>query len=101
MEDRLVNAARRKTTVPQGEGLSFPQFVDALARCGLLVGDLPPTIDACKEAYRIEWRAVANLRKPSQSPGGRIQTLFTTHMGLVDSENVRTRLRELDAVEKK
>ena len=97
LEDWVTSSETPVSLVPPEVGLNFSQFVDALARCGL-IGLSPPRIDDASDKaaqVRAEWHAVENKRSPLQFPAGRIQAIFTTFMGLLDSDKVHKRLAEV------
>ena len=74
-------------------GLSFRQFVDALARCGL-VGFSSKHVDGMTQGFG-GGIGVTRNRSGHLSNAERVQAIFITQMNLLDSQHVDARLQQL------
>lgn len=80
---------------PEEIGLTCRQFIDALARCGLIgfsprgIGTVPPAAVGTGPGAGQEARARG---KPPTTPAERTQAVLTVHMRLLDSQYVDAKI---------
>lgn len=70
--------------MPQGSGLNFPQFIDALARCGLIGF-------ASEDGRGSDGAGRHSSGRLSASIVKRVQAIFVRHMNLLDDDYVKQR----------
>lgn len=77
--------------IPQGSGLGFRQFVDALARCGLIAY----TADETSRGGRVftgQKEEIHELRRSPLPAGEAIQAIFIRHMTLLDDSRLNEKM---------
>eukprot|EP00752_Nemacystus_decipiens_P004682 g4270.t1 len=84
--ERVILSGSTEVGASMAPGLSFRQFVDALARCGLL---------GFSGKHFVGTRTHIGFDRECLSAAERVQAMFVTKMRLLDSRHVEARLQHL------